>query len=101
GSHGWRLYGALGGYMDSTEVTLLCKQSFGSVDFAALFPTPPEELTLVGVVTNMCVISNAITLQNLFPNARIIIESGLCASFDEALHQKSLEVMAGLQMQIR
>lgn len=101
GSDGWRLYGSLEQYMDSGSVTLLQKESFGTVAFGGLFDTPPQEITLVGVVTNMCVISNAVTLQALFPHARIIIEGGLCASFNEELHQKSLEVMAGLQMQVQ
>lgn len=99
-SHGWRLYGALAPYMDSDRVTLLPKVGFGSVDFGSLFTDPPEEITLVGVVTNMCVISNAVTLQALFPNAEITIKGSLCASFNEDLHHKSLEVMAGLQMRV-
>lgn len=100
GSEGWCLYGSLAQYMDSAEVTLLPKESFGTVDFPKLFSTPPGEIMLVGVVTNMCVISNAVTLQALYPNAEIVIKSGLCASFDEDLHRKSLEVMAGLQMRV-
>lgn len=101
GSDGWRLYGSLAPYMDSVEVTLLQKEGFGTVAFAPLFDAPPWEITLVGVVTNMCVISNAVTLQAIFPDAEIVIESGLCAAPDDDLHRKSLEVMAGLQMRVR
>ncbi|MEG0753874.1 MAG: isochorismatase family cysteine hydrolase [Angelakisella sp.] len=101
GSEGWMLYGSLRSYMNRQNVTLLPKQSFGTADFGNLFSLAPDEITLVGVVTNMCVISNAINLQTCFPNANIIIESNLCASFNEELHQKALDVMVGLQMQVR
>lgn len=100
GSDGWRLYGSLGAYMTDSRVTLLEKGSFGSAGYAELLPQPPEEITLVGVVTNMCVISNAVTLQTLYPDARITIVSGLCASFDPDLHSKALDVMRSLQMEI-
>lgn len=99
--HGWRLFGALAAYMDDPRVTLLPKVSFAATAYDCLQKDPPTEITLVGVVTNMCVISNAVMLQTLFPQANIIIESSLCGSFDSPLHQKSLEVMAGLQMVVR
>ncbi len=102
GSQGWRLYGSLERYMDESheKVFLAPKYSFGARNYAFLEQFSPTEFELVGVVTNMCVISNAVILQTQFPNAEITVNSALCASFDDAMHQKALDVMAGLQMNI-
>ena len=59
-----------------------------------------EEILIVGVVTNMCVISNAVMLQAQWPEAQIIIDASLCRSFDPILQEKALDVMQGLQMQV-
>ena len=59
-----------------------------------------DEIELVGVVSNICVISNVCTFQAQYPNAQITVDSNLCASFDESLHEKVLDVMEGLQVQV-
>ena len=103
GSDGWRLYGKLERYMDESheKVFLAPKFSFGAQNLSFLKEFEPTEFELVGVVTNMCVISNAVMLQTAFPQAEITIDSALCASFDDEMHQKALDVMAGLQMHIQ
>lgn len=102
GSSGWRLYGRLEKYMNipHDRVSLLPKYAFGPQSYDFLANPPPSCFLIVGVSTHICVISNAILLQTRYPNAKIIIESSLCASFDSVLHQKALDVMAGLQMEI-
>ena len=59
-----------------------------------------DEIELAGVVSNICVISNVCTFQAQYPNAQITVDSNLCASFDESLHEKVLDVMEGLQVQV-
>ena len=59
-----------------------------------------ESITFVGVVTNMCVISNAVIAKAACPEAEIIIKKDLVDSFDKELHQKALDVMASMQMTI-
>ena len=101
GTHGWRLYGPLARYMEPCGgVSLIEKGSFGTVDFDCLRACPPDRIELCGLVTNICVLSNAVTLQTLFPEAQLAVHASLCGSFDPALHQKALDVMAGLQVRI-
>lgn len=57
-------------------------------------------IEFVGVETNICVISNGIVFQNLFPDAKIIINSRLCASSDQLLGHKALDVMRELKMEV-
>lgn len=58
------------------------------------------EIQIVGLVTNLCVLSNAIMLQSTWPNAQITVDAALCRSFDPELHQKALDVLKGLQIHV-
>ncbi|MPM99278.1 hypothetical protein SDC9_146469 [bioreactor metagenome] len=55
------------------------------------------EIQFVGVVTNICVISNVVLFQSQYRNAEVIVDGSLCASFDPSLHEKALDVIEGLQ----
>jgi nicotinamidase-related amidase len=59
-----------------------------------------ESITVVGVVTNMCVISNAVIAKAACPDAEIIIKKDLVSSFDTEAHQKALDVMGTMQMTV-
>ena len=101
-SPGWRLYGELERYMeeDHPHVYLAPKFAFGAQNYSFLQQYRPERITLVGLVTNLCVMANAVILQTAFPNAEVMVDSRLCASFDPILHGKALDVMEGMQMKI-
>ena len=58
------------------------------------------EFHICGLVTNMCVLSTAVSLQNYFTRSEIYIYQDACASFDNDLHRKALDIMQGLQMNI-
>lgn len=59
-----------------------------------------ENIEIVGVVTDICVISNVVTFQSTFVNSNITVDSSLCASFDEEKHDKALAVMESLQVKV-
>ncbi|NCB28857.1 MAG: cysteine hydrolase family protein [Clostridia bacterium] len=108
GSAGWSLYGKTQEQLCETccnrQIHTVRKVSFGMApaDVVALAAELGEvqEILLVGVVTNMCVISNAVLLQSQWPEAQITIDASLCASFDDTLHEKALDIMESLQMHI-
>lgn len=56
------------------------------------------EFYFCGLVTNMCVLSTAMSFQNMFRRSDIYIYKDACASFDENLHNKTLDIMKELQM---
>lgn len=105
---GWRLYGKTQALCCETcangQIHTVCKHTFGMppAELLRLEQELPDlqEILVVGVVTNMCVISNAVLLQAQWPEAQITIDAALCRSFDPALHEKALDVMQGLQMQV-
>lgn len=99
-SEGWNLYG---------EVAKICgqehkcfnKETFGSMELAEyLRQNRYESIELIGVVSNICVISNAILAKAAVPEAEIIVDASCTASFDEVLHQKALDIMKGLHIKI-
>ena len=59
-----------------------------------------NNIEILGVVPNMCVISNVVTFQSAFPNANIKVDGNLSASFDEELHNKALDVIESLQVKV-
>ena len=96
GTEGWNLYGKVRAHQ--TGATLIRKRAFGSLDLVAhvrALPTPAQ-ITLVGVSTNICVLSNTILLLSAFPEARIVVDSAACAAFTRADHDAALRQLAGL-----
>ena len=67
---------------------------------AAVLPEKADEIELVGLVSNICVVSNAVVLQSKYPEATIIVDAACTDSFDKALHEKVLDVLAGFQVKI-
>lgn len=59
-----------------------------------------NSITFVGLVTNMCVMGNAIVAKAACPEAEIIIKKDLVDSFDKDLHLKALDVMTSMQMTV-
>ena len=48
----------------------------------------------------MCVISNAIIAKSALPEARIVVDKNASLSFDKDLHNKTLDVLKGMQVDI-
>lgn len=58
------------------------------------------ELTLVGVCTDICVISNALLLKAHFPEMKIIVDAECCAGSTIYKHIEALDVMKSCQIDI-
>lgn len=105
---GWRLYGKTQQLCCETcanhQIHNVTKHTFGMPphELVALEKRLPDlkEILVVGVVTNMCVLSNAVLLQAQWPEAQITIDAALCRGFDPVLHEKALDVMESLQMNV-
>ena len=108
GETGWRLYGKTQELCCETcanhQIHTVCKHALGMPP-TELIKLGQElhdlrEILVVGVVTHMCVLSNAVLLQAQWPEAQITVDAALCRSFDPVLHEKALDVMQGLQMTV-
>lgn len=102
---GWNLYGETGETLkDGVNSYKIIKTTFGispeNFVTGVLANQNFESIEFVGLVTNMCVISNVAVFQAAFPNSQMIVNSGLCASFDPDMHKSALKVMEGMQVQV-
>lgn len=57
-------------------------------------------IELVGVCTDICVVSNALILKALFPEAEIIVDASCCAGTTPEAHQAALRVMQSCQITV-
>lgn len=60
-----------------------------------------QKIKIVGVETNVCVLSNAIILRNSFPSTQIIVLKNMCLSSNQKLHQNTLDIMEKLKIDIQ
>lgn len=77
------------------------KETFGSREFFDYIRKREyESIELVGLVSNICVISNAVLAKTAAPEIPVIVDSTATASADLGLHKKALDVMRGLQIEV-
>ena len=104
GTEGWQLYGETAAACAEVKAAAIDKLVFGmdvtDPATAAALPEHADEIELVGLVSNICVISNACVLQAKYPEARIIVDAALTASMDPVMHEKVLDVLEGFQVKI-
>ena len=103
-SFGWQVYGETAKALEEVGAAAIDKLVFGmdvtDPATAAVLPQQADEIELVGLVSNICVISNGVVLQSKYPEATIIVDAACTDSFDKELHQKVLDVLAGFQVKV-
>lgn len=106
---GWEFFGKTRAALErlSAErygpLILLSKGTFGvaPADMCAFVDKYAEdEVEFVGLVTNMCILANVCCFQACFPAAQMVVDASLVASFDNDLHEKTLDVLAGMQVRV-
>ena len=104
GSHGWQVYGETAKALEEVGARAIDKLVFGmdvtDPATAAVLPEKADEIELVGLVSNICVVSNAVVLQSRYPEATIIVDAACTDSFDKSLHEKVLDVLSGFQVKV-
>ena len=75
---GWELAAPLEEFCKSQQCPVFCKETFGSIQLAQYLLTENEkeiidEIQLIGVCTDICVISNAFTLRSFLPETPICV----------------------------
>ncbi len=59
-----------------------------------------SELTLIGVCTDICVISNALLFKTYLPEMKIVVDAACCAGSSPEKHRMALEVMKSCQVEV-
>ena len=81
------------------------KETFGSKDLPVILrryneAEKIESITLIGLCTDICVISNAMVLKTYFPEIPIIVDASCCAGVTPQSHRQALEAMKVCQIEI-
>ena len=79
------------------------KNTFGSDDlreFLLEHKDNIEEIELVGLCTDICVISNALMARQALPNTPIVVDASCCAGTNIDNHNSALKVMRSCQIEV-
>ena len=104
GTEGWQLNPQIREALGE-NCTLVEKPTFGSVLLPQLVaervkPEEPLTIELLGLCTDICVVSNALLLKAHFPEATVQVSAVCCAGVTPEKHRAALETMASCQIDI-
>ncbi len=103
GTKGWELVPALAELQQKSGAKVYEKPTFGSVTLAhelhqRYVAGEIASIELVGLCTDICVISNALLLKAAMPELPITIDPDCCAGVTPEKHAAALEVMKSCQI---
>lgn len=102
---GWELIDGIKEIAEKNNSLIFDKPTFGSLGLAGCLNgihkvAPIEGLELVGLCTDICVISNALLLKATMPDVEITVDASCCAGVTPESHQNALEAMKMCQINI-
>ena len=104
GTEGWQLTPAVQSALEGKRWTPVEKNTFGSVDLPGLIRAAAGEeafsIRLLGLCTDICVVSNALLLKAAFPEAPLSVLTDCCAGVTPAAHEAALATMASCQIDL-
>ena len=103
GSDGWQIRPELDALRRTEAVD---KPGFGSVQLAELLRAMNEKepigsVTLIGLCTDICVISNAMLIKAYLPELPVKVDAACCAGVTPESHENALAAMAMCQIEIQ
>ncbi len=97
GSEGWMISDAL----PQDNALVIDKPTFGSVELGRyLYDLKPEHITIVGLCTDICVISNALLIKAFLPETPITVDAACCAGVTPESHENALKAMKMCQIEV-
>ena len=110
GTGGWRVEPSVRkalteGAARNESVLYITKATFGSTDLAEILAKrcqegPIEEIVLIGLCTDICVISNALVLKAFLPDVPLAVDAACCAGVTPESHGNALAAMKMCQIKI-
>lgn len=97
GTMGWNILEGL----ETPNCQYVDKNTFGWDQWKeTLGKSNLDEVELIGVCTDICVVSNALLIKVLFPEAKITVDASCCAGVTPEKHDAALEVMKSCQINV-
>lgn len=105
GTDGWKLDAKVAAALQGVAYTAVEKPTFGSVELPALVAKAADgedfSVELVGLCTDICVVSNTLLLKAAYPEVPIAVDAACCAGVTPATHEAALTTMGMCQIEIR
>lgn len=103
GTDGWRLIPELEAIQKKNSCPVFEKPSFGSVELAQFLlekyeKKELESVELVGLCTDICVISNALLIKAYMPELPVLADASCCAGVSPDKHEAALQTMESCQI---
>lgn len=103
-TEGWEFDKTIAQALENKKYTIVEKTTFGSVMLPELIAENAGEedftIELIGLCTDICVVSNALLLKASFPEKEITVDAECCAGVTPELHNAALDTMASCQINI-
>ena len=93
GTKGWEIADGL--YVEGCKI--IDKPNFGWPNWR---DEVLEDVELIGLCTDICVVSNALIIKATFPEADVKVDSSCCAGVTVATHKAALKTMSMCQIDI-
>lgn len=102
GTPGWEIHPEIAALLEETPID---KPTFGSVELGESLRSLDKEsgvesVTLVGLCTDICVISNALLVKAYLPQVPVLVDASCCAGVTPESHSNALDAMRMCQIQI-
>ena len=105
GTPGWELDPAIAKALEGKAYTAVEKVTFGSVELPRMIREAAGQedfaVTLLGLCTDICVVSNALILKANFPEKEISVLGACCAGVTPESHAAALITMGMCQIQVK
>ncbi len=104
GTDGWKLDEKISKALEDKDFECVEKLTFGSTELANVIGKAVEnedfDITLIGLCTDICVVSNALILKANFPEKEIYVDACCCAGVTPETHKAALTTMKMCQINI-
>ena len=102
GTKGWQIRSDIAALLPDWHIYE--KPTFGSValakDIAEIAANEDIEIEVLGLCTDICVVSNALLLKAHFPEAKLSVRASCCAGVTPQKHEAALETMRSCQIDV-
>lgn len=104
GTFGWELNSAVADALLGKGYISVEKPTFGSMELPRLVKDAAGgdelDITVIGLCTDICVVSNALILKATFPESEVTVDASCCAGVTVATHNAALETMKMCQINV-
>lgn len=105
GTPGWELMPELQAIRDERNSFVFEKTTFASLDLAMWLAEenvaePIESIELIGLCTDICVVSNALLIKGWIPEVPLKVDASLCAGATPDSHKAALATLRSCQVEV-